>query len=76
LDAILLPLLGFDAHGNRLGTGGGYYDRWLARPRVAQRPRYLGYAYALQQIERVPREPWDVRLDAVITENKVIWALL
>lgn len=73
LDAIILPLLGFDARGTRLGTGGGYYDRWLARPRSAQRPRYLGYAYAIQQVDLLPREPWDVPLDAVITEQGVQW---
>nr|WP_084197259.1 5-formyltetrahydrofolate cyclo-ligase [Solimonas soli] len=72
-DAIVLPLLGFDMHGNRLGTGGGYYDRWLARPRSTPRPRYLGYAYAIQQVEQIPREPWDVKLDAVITEKGTLW---
>lgn len=74
-DAIIIPLVGFDAHGNRLGAGGGYYDRWLARPRVAQRPRYLGYAYAIQQVEQLPHDAWDVRLDAVITERGIIWGV-
>lgn len=72
LDAILLPLLGFDTHGHRLGAGGGYYDRWLAKPRCGPRPRYLGYAYARQALPQIPCEPWDVQLDAVITENGVI----
>lgn len=72
LDAVLLPLVGFDRHGNRLGNGGGFYDRWLARPRCIPRPRYLGYAYAIQQVEQLPRDPWDIRLDAVITETAVI----
>lgn len=74
-DAIIIPLLGFDAHGNRLGAGGGYYDRWLARPRIAQRPRYLGYAYALQQVEQLPHDAWDIRLDAVITERGITWGM-
>jgi len=72
-DAIILPLVGFDAQGHRLGTGGGYYDRWLAAPRTTPRPRYLGYAYALQQVEQIPCEPWDVRLDAIITEKGILW---
>lgn len=72
LDAILLPLVGFDAHRYRLGTGGGYYDRWLARPRSYKRPLYLGYGYAMQQTDRVPHDPWDVRLDAVITEKGLL----
>lgn len=74
-DAIIIPLLGFDAHGNRLGAGGGYYDRWLARPRIAQRPRYLGYAYALQQVQQLPHDAWDIRLDAVITERGITWGV-
>ena len=69
------PLVGFDRHGARLGSGGGYYDRWLSRPRIAHKPRYLGYAYALQQVERLPRDDWDVPLDAVITERGITWAL-
>lgn len=74
-DVIVLPLLGFDRHGGRLGAGGGYYDRWLARPRIGRRPLYLGYAYALQEVERVPREAWDVKLDAVITEQGMRWLI-
>lgn len=69
LDLILLPLLGFDAEGTRLGNGGGYYDRVLAKPRVGRRPRYIGYAYAAQEVEHIPSERFDVRLDAVITER-------
>lgn len=69
LDVILLPLLAFDAHGGRLGNGGGYYDRALARPRIGRRPRLIGYAYAAQEREALPCEPWDVRLDAVISER-------
>lgn len=72
-EAVLLPLLGFDRHGTRLGSGGGYYDRWLQGPRLGRRPLYLGYAYALQELEHIPREPWDVALDAVITEQGVRW---
>lgn len=72
-DAMLLPLLGFDSCGGRLGAGGGYYDRWLARPRIGRRPLLLGYAYAVQEVERVPIDAWDVKLDAVITEQGVRW---
>ena len=69
LDLVLLPLLGFDARGRRLGNGGGYYDRTLAAPRRGRRPLLVGHAYAAQEVAEVPAEPWDVRLDAVVTER-------
>jgi 5-formyltetrahydrofolate cyclo-ligase len=69
IDLILLPLLGFDARGHRLGNGGGYYDRALGGPRPGRRPLLVGYAYAAQEMAAIPAEPWDVRLDAVITEK-------
>lgn len=69
MDLILLPLLGFDALGHRLGNGGGYYDRALAAPRAGRRPLLVGYAYAAQETAALPAEPWDIRLDAVVTER-------
>jgi len=69
MDLILLPLLGFDAQGHRLGNGGGYYDRALATPRAGRRPLLVGYAYAAQEMAAIPAESWDVRLDAVVTEQ-------
>lgn len=61
-----VPGLAFDGAGNRLGYGGGYYDRWLARTKARQ----IGLGYVRQLVERVPAEPWDVRLDAVVTEQE------
>jgi len=68
-DVILVPLLGFDATGGRIGNGGGYYDRALAAPRIGRRPQRIGYAYAAQRVELLPMEAFDVRLDAVVTED-------
>ena len=62
--ALVVPCLGFNAHGYRLGYGGGYYDRTLA---AAPRPRTVGVAYACQQSE-FASAPHDVALDRVITE--------
>ena len=68
-DVVLVPLLAFDARGGRLGYGGGFYDRTLAA--LPGRFR-LGCAFAAQQVDVVPIGPYDVRLDAVATENGII----
>lgn len=72
IDLLLAPLLGFDAHGFRLGAGGGFYDRTLAR-RLPARPVCLGWALAIQQIPLVPRDPWDQRLDGIVTDRGLRW---
>ncbi|MDI1325843.1 MAG: 5-formyltetrahydrofolate cyclo-ligase [Brevundimonas sp.] len=65
-DLILTPLLAFDADGGRLGQGGGYYDRTFAAwPDVLR----IGFAYAGQEVERLPVEPHDIRLHGVLTET-------
>jgi 5-formyltetrahydrofolate cyclo-ligase len=72
LDLVLVPLLGFDDLGNRLGMGGGYYDRSFAfRKRFARwrRPFLLGIGFELQCVHRLEDRPWDVALDAVVTES-------
>lgn len=69
LSLIVLPLVGFDASGNRLGMGGGWYDRSLAfRHRSSVPPYLVGAGFSLQQVPAIEPEPWDVRLDAVCTE--------
>ena len=70
LSLLLVPLTGFDAAGNRLGMGGGWYDRSLAFRRERPAPPWLvGAAYATQCTEQIPVEPWDVRLDAICSED-------
>jgi len=65
LDLIVMPLVGFDLHGNRIGMGAGYYDRALQFRRIGKRPWLIGYAYRQQQIGELAAESWDVKLDAV-----------
>ena len=75
LDLVFLPLVGFDRHGLRLGTGGGYYDRAFAFRRFRQAwhaPRLVGLGYAFQEVERIAPAVHDVRMDAVITEEGLI----
>lgn len=73
LDVILLPLLAFDRHGGRLGSGAGYYDRALNfRLTQAAPPWLIGVGYACQEVPHIPLASWDVRLDFVVTEDEVI----
>ena len=69
-DVVLLPLLGFDHCGLRLGSGAGYYDRAFAFRRANDcSPQLIGVAFAVQEFDRLPRDAWDVTLDAVVTER-------
>ncbi|MCE7033492.1 5-formyltetrahydrofolate cyclo-ligase [Lysobacter sp. GX 14042] len=69
MSLVVVPLVGFDAAGDRLGMGGGWYDRSFAFRRERPAPPWLvGAAFGLQQVERVPVADWDVGLDAVCTE--------
>ncbi|MET3924092.1 5-formyltetrahydrofolate cyclo-ligase [Devosia sp. 2618] len=68
-DIVIMPLLGFDARGTRLGYGGGYYDRTLAK--LKKKPLLVGLAYAVQELDDIPREAHDVPLDAIVTEAGV-----
>ena len=72
LDAVLLPLVAFDAVGTRLGSGAGYYDRcfaFRASRRYWHAPLLIGVAFACQEVPSLPRRHWDVPLDAVVTER-------
>ncbi len=68
-DVVLVPLLAFDSMGSRLGYGGGYYDRTLARLRSLKPIVAVGLAYDEQRVDAVPRESYDERLDWVLTPS-------
>ena len=70
LAVVVLPLVAFDVDGNRVGMGGGWYDRSLAPLRDARmRPLLVGVGYEVQRVDALDPAPWDVPLDAVCTET-------
>lgn len=66
---ILSPLLAFDAEGYRLGWGGGFYDRTIAQRRATGGVLFVGCAFSGQEVAACPRGPFDMALDAVVTEG-------
>ncbi|MDH5192025.1 MAG: 5-formyltetrahydrofolate cyclo-ligase [Gammaproteobacteria bacterium] len=75
LDLLLLPLVAFDKKGNRLGMGGGYYDRTLAylnRRQIWKKPRLFGVAHEFQKTaSALPSRDWDIPLNATVTDKGV-----
>ena len=69
LDVMLVPLVAWDDHGNRLGMGAGYYDRALEPHRASMQPLRVGVAFAAQRAEQLPADEFDVPLHAVVTER-------
>jgi 5-formyltetrahydrofolate cyclo-ligase len=68
-DVLFMPLVGFTAGGDRLGQGGGYYDRYLAaHPQVTA----IGMAWDIQEVPELPIEPHDMRLSAIITPTRIL----
>jgi 5-formyltetrahydrofolate cyclo-ligase len=64
--AVLAPLVGFDRNLYRLGYGGGYFDRTLAA--LSPRPRAIGVGYALQEVETIHPQSFDIPMDVIVTE--------
>jgi len=71
-EVLIVPLLAFDRPGYRLGYGGGFYDRTLERLRARGPVTAIGFAFAAQEVDRVPTEPTDQKLDLIVTERGVI----
>ena len=73
LDLVLAPLVVFDRDRNRIGMGGGFYDRSFAFRKHAEstRPVLIGVAHELQKVNRIVPEDWDVRLDLIVTDQAI-----
>ncbi len=69
IDVVVVPGVGFDPRGYRIGYGGGYYDRFLP---LCSNALFVGLAYEFQIVDKVPNEDWDIRMDVIITEERVI----
>lgn len=72
-DVLLMPMIAFDRRGNRLGHGGGFYDRAVARLRArGHEPVLVGLAFATQEMPSIPAEAHDIRLDWIVTEIETL----
>lgn len=79
LDLVLTPLVGFDEQGNRMGMGGGFYDRtfaFLQSGRAPQRPRLVGVAHECQRVTTLPCERWDIGMEFIVTGKRIygVWS--
>ena len=71
-EILIVPLVGFDRQGNRLGYGGGFYDRTLELLRAKRSTLAIGFAFAAQQADVLPLEPTDQPLNMIVTESEII----
>tara|TARA_B100001996_G_scaffold131749_1_gene100194 strand:+ start:357 stop:926 length:570 start_codon:yes stop_codon:yes gene_type:complete len=72
-DLMFIPLVAFDTECNRIGMGGGYYDKTLAFKKESEnknKPLLIGLAYEFQKIEAIEKNAWDIPMDAIITEDR------
>ena len=69
---LLIPLVGFDDQLNRLGYGGGYYDRYLSKAKIKDKVLKIGVGFSFQKVKNLPINNHDRKLDCIITEKKII----
>ena len=71
-DVLLVPLVGFDKKKFRLGYGGGFYDRYIARVFKFKKVITVGLAFSFQELKAIPRNKFDQKLDFILTDEKII----
>ena len=75
-DVVIVPLVAFDRNGHRLGYGAGYYDRTIRALRALQKPmQIIGVAYGFQEVEHIPADINDEKLDVIVTDKEMIRCL-
>lgn len=75
LDLVLMPLVAFDKKGNRLGMGGGFYDKTFAfkKTNPQQKPLLVGIAHAFQEVDALSTNSWDVTMNGIATDKNIFW---
>ena len=68
-DVLLVPLLAFDQNFNRIGYGGGFYDRYIKKIKKRKKVLTIGFAYSFQKVKKIPTNKYDIKLDFIITNN-------
>ena len=71
-DILLVPLVAYDGHLNRLGYGGGYYDRYIEKLEKIKKVIKIGLAFSFQKISSIPINQYDKRLDFIFTEKEIL----
>ena len=67
---LLVPLLAFDNNFNRIGYGGGFYDRYIKKIKKDKKIITIGLAYSFQRVKKIPTNKYDIKLDFIITDRK------
>ena len=69
-DILLVPLVAFDKHLNRIGYGGGFYDRYIKKIMKSKKIITIGLAYSFQKVKKIPTNNYDIKLDFIVTNKK------
>ena len=69
-DILLVPLVAYDKNFNRIGYGGGFYDRYIKRIKKNKKVITIGLAYSFQKVKKIPINEYDIKLDYIVTEKK------
>ena len=70
-DILLVPLVAFDKHLNRVGYGGGFYDRYIKKIKKIKKVVTIGFAFSFQKVKKIPTNNYDVKLDFILLNRKV-----